>query len=340
MQKKFIVAGIVATVFVGAIWWANRPSPVPHIAVSPAPKQFSKSVSPPNPSPTQVSVSPAYEVPAGGDYQGLSDPRWEWWKQMRKIDPKFEWKMPIRFFGKAVDQNGKPVAGAHVLFQWTDMSASGTSEATTTTDADGRFSLNRKQGKRLGVFVSKDGYHAVNQGRGSFEYAAFFEPIYAQPKADDPVLFTLVEKHEPEPLVKIEKELKLPKVVSEASVRIDETTSLAVKLLSNEVRSGQPWEVKVSVEGGAVQTTTDEFAVEAPADGYQRSLTLTRKTPKPPSWNDLYEGGILYFKGPEKYGRIELRMMPGKEWLRATIYLNPSGSRNLEYDPAKQTSAR
>src|SRR2546423_13940480 len=40
-----------------------------------------------------------------------------------RIDSKWEWKIPIRFYGVAVDENGQPVASVDVHFQWTDLSA-------------------------------------------------------------------------------------------------------------------------------------------------------------------------------------------------------------------------
>ncbi|MEJ0089789.1 MAG: hypothetical protein WDM80_08610 [Limisphaerales bacterium] len=37
---------------------------------------------------------------------------WEWWDAMDKADPQFQWKMPIEFYGKVVDQFGEPVPEA------------------------------------------------------------------------------------------------------------------------------------------------------------------------------------------------------------------------------------
>ena len=45
--------------------------------------------------------------------------QWEWWDAMDKADPDFQWKMPIEFYGKVVDQFGEPVVGATVDFVWT-----------------------------------------------------------------------------------------------------------------------------------------------------------------------------------------------------------------------------
>jgi Carboxypeptidase regulatory-like domain len=257
-------------------------------------------------------------------------PQWTEWKRRRKADPQFEWKMPINFYGRVLDQNGQPVKGAKVRFQWTDTSAAGTTERFTETDALGTFSLQNARGKRLGVFVSKDGYHAVAHGRGSFEYAAFFEPIYIEPDTNNPVIFHLLEKRTAEQLVRTEQEVKLPAIGSVAKVKLDASTTVEIKLLANAIDPDQPWSIQITSTSGGLRATTDEFPVEAPTGGYQHSTTLDRKSPKPPNWSGLHEGGILYVKAANGYGRLELRMIAGKDWARVTTFLNPSGSRNLE----------
>jgi hypothetical protein len=50
----------------------------------------------------------------------------------------------------------------------------------------------------------------------------------------------------------------------------------------------------------------------------------------------VYEGGRFYLKTKDGYALIELRMVPGGQYFRLQSYLNPTGSRNLEYDPAKE----
>ncbi len=143
-----------------------------------------------------------YEVPMKTYHQDIGDQRWEWWKQMKKLDPKFEWKMPVNFYGKVVDQADQPVQGAKVRFQWTDMSPTGTSERFTQSDEQGTFLLLGGRGKNLGVYVSKDGYHSVRDGRGAFVYAAFFDPNFIEPDPNAPVVFHLIKKQQAQPLVK------------------------------------------------------------------------------------------------------------------------------------------
>ena len=79
-----------------------------------------------------------------------------WWAR-RERDKEADWKVPIRFYGRVVDQDRQPVSGATVHFQWTDLSKQGTSEADTVSDEGGNFSLTGARGKNLGVYVTKHG---------------------------------------------------------------------------------------------------------------------------------------------------------------------------------------
>ncbi|HEY4301731.1 MAG TPA: hypothetical protein VGM73_12720, partial [Candidatus Didemnitutus sp.] len=88
---------------------------------------------------------------AGGQGNGVADVRWKTVRDRQKIDPHWQGKMPIDFFGRVEDFDGAPVPRATVSFQWTALSATGTDHLTTTTDATGNFSLQGAVGKFLGV---------------------------------------------------------------------------------------------------------------------------------------------------------------------------------------------
>ena len=85
--------------------------------------------------------------------------------EMEKVDPNFEWKQPIDFYGKVLDEHEQPVANARVRFVWNDLSPTGTSEAETATDSSGLFSLRDKRGKGLSVYVSKEDYYSAGNAR-------------------------------------------------------------------------------------------------------------------------------------------------------------------------------
>ena len=167
-----------------------------------------------NPARPAKAVPPPVNVPAatpptkvatnrkqkpGGVYEPR-DPRWQWWNEQKKIDPKFEWKMPIAFYGLVVDESERPVPGAIVKLQWNDLSQAGTSYAEALTAAEGRFSLENVTGKMLEVRVSKEGYEALDYVK-AFEYAAFFEKHFYTPDPDAPIVFKLRKRMDAEPLI-------------------------------------------------------------------------------------------------------------------------------------------
>ena len=39
---------------------------------------------------------------------------WEWYDAMEKADESWQWKMPIEFYGKVIDQFSNPVVGAEL----------------------------------------------------------------------------------------------------------------------------------------------------------------------------------------------------------------------------------
>ncbi len=121
--------------------------------------------------------------------------------QKVKQDPNFDWKQPITFYGKVIDQNEQSVANADVHFVWTDLSQNGTSEVDSKSDVRGDFSLTDKTGKRLSVTVSKDGYYTPKtEASSSFEYANPSGGLFVRNMAN-PVFFHLYKKGRPEDLI-------------------------------------------------------------------------------------------------------------------------------------------
>jgi hypothetical protein len=276
------------------------------------------------------------QQPGGGFVP--EDPRWEWWKKMKKADREFEWRMPIRFYGKIVDwETGDPVEGARVKLTWTDLSERGSSEANLTTDAAGSFSLTGKTGKLLVVSVlGKEGYEVARASNPhSFEYAAFFESTYHRPDPDHPVVFRVRKKMEADSMMHHEGSIKID-VGRREKLNLDAKTQLEIEVLTNGQLSEKQWSARLTVTPGGIQVSTDEFPVTAPLDGYAPFLFVDMNTPKPPQWSGLYQGGQFFVQTSSGYGRIDLRTISGKTFMRYSIWINPSGSRKLELDPAKK----
>ncbi len=337
MNRRILILGSFAVILLLAVVWSwDRTIPPPYTPMAVA------TISTPAPtSPSTNQLGPGSYPWQGNTYAPLpasdrrpgydpSLPQWEEWRRRRSTDPKFEWKMPINFYGRVIDQNGQPVQGAKVRLQWTDMSAAGTTEKFTETDVQGMFSLTNEKGKRLSVFVAKDGYRAVKRGRASFEYAAFFEPNYIEPDPNNPVIFELIEKARGRTSDKDGTGNKTSTGWLCGQGAVEWSCFVRSAASRNQVKPDQPWAMQVAVKGGGLQCAVDEFPVETPTAGYQSSVTIDRKSPKPSGWSGLYQGGVLYVKTTQGYGRVEIRMLAGDNKARVTTYLNPSGSRNLE----------
>jgi hypothetical protein len=290
----------------------------------------------------------------------LNDPRWEPYNAKLKADPKFEWKSLIQFHGKVVDENGFPVAGAEISFVWTDLSSKGTSDAHCVSRSDGLFSLSGLQGKSLSVRIEKAGYHVSNNlNRFRFEYAAFWDPEYHQDAPDTPVIFHLVKKLDPEPVIywahrriivpAPEKTISLD-LLSKINTRQTISKDLEVKLFRDtnytQLRSQTPfnWNITVKGVGGSELAPTDqEFMMRAPDDGYLPELTLSMdKLSK--DWKN--HADLKFFVRNHSrgfYAAIQLRVDPeykisdprvaGAVFITAII--NPRDSPIVEFDKSK-----
>lgn len=352
MNRRTLILVSLVVLLVAALWWLTRPiaTPLPALSVT---------MARPTPAAIKTALPPlfqrlTYEVPKTGKYQGLNDSRWKWWHAMEKQDSSFEWKMPINFYGKVVDGNGLPIQNAKIRFQWTDTSTKGTSEKFTESNADGTFSLTRENGKALGVYVTKPGFHAGVKSFGSYEYAAFFEWDYHEPDKNSPVIFRLDKKIPAEPLLTYDTFYQLsyePGIyyynLQQGKLSRQQTVEDGLKftLTRSETPQGKPFDWTWTVEGvkAAVQLTTEEFPQSAPADAYVPSWKIEEKADA----EDFRRQGTvrLYVRtGNGRYAVVDLQLShPNKREIGPTLsvksYLNPSGSRNLEYDPSKTVKA-
>ncbi len=272
-------------------------------------------------------------------------PQWIEYDRRNKEDKFWEWKTPISFYGKIIDQFQNPVSGAKVQVSWNDTSAHGTSYKDLNSDGNGLFSITGIKGKILIVSqIEKEGYiPSVIYQRG-FEYSAFFDKNYHIPNPNNPVIFHMHKKVAAEPMIKLSNEITIP---SSGTVGINlqngrqgvTDVHLVIELLDNSDPTGKKWAARVSAPRGGIQPANDEFATIAPISGYQSELTINQDTTLPNGFQDpgLYKGGKFYLKTSVGYALIEFRMIPGNSDFQFSSYLNPNtNSRNLEYDPAKQ----
>jgi hypothetical protein len=273
---------------------------------------------------------------------------WDWWDTHIKSEPDFRWKMPIEFYGKVVDQFGEPVANAEVVLNWTTVIGPiPDPKITIHSSADGRFEIKDIQGKGITVFVYRKGYNLTDEWTKNFEYADFFHEDFHVPDPNNPAVFRLHKIVDAEPFYAYPLHAKMtsggpPLVINMETGKIesqgDLSFSLAIGTKTN--RYGPEFSVTLQGHKGAgIVFSDEEFLNKAPESGYQSLVTVTKRADNP-NYERLM---VLHFyakTGSGKYAAIgatvNLWNDPTKADFEAGIRLNPSGSRNLEYDQDKQ----
>lgn len=255
------------------------------------------------------------------------------------------WRAPIDFYGKVVDQAGDPVVGANVFFQWNNLN--GTESKTVSSDIDGLFSLVGEEGKFLAVKVKITGYYSYSDNPYGFHYAG--EDVNFVPDPNQPIVFRLQKKGQAEPLITAD----FPGFAKIVQFQHDGTPVKLDLLRGKEVASGGQlrlqfwrapiekttrvfnWRCHLSVVGGGFLETEEEFNFMAPEDGYEPSIEIEM-----PVSDEQWKGAVrrkYYFRLADgRYGRIEFYVLARNGVFTVKSAINPSGSRNLEYDKAVQ----
>ncbi|MFZ4766675.1 MAG: carboxypeptidase-like regulatory domain-containing protein, partial [Roseimicrobium sp.] len=285
-MKRISKSGILAFLLALAVavcWWLSRPKK--HVETKPDVTRFAATArSTPFTAVPEI-VQPFAKTPM----LGLADPRWRAYEAKRKLDPAAEWRTPIEFYGKVVDEKEQPVAGATVEISWNGTvekyGGDGVGKRKLTSDANGVFVLSGEEGKGITVLASKDGYYRRKSWNGgSFEYAGFWEPNYIEPDRDKPVLFRLVKRPVAEPTYHVgQRSIAKPPTWQ---IRIDllaqqAETSVAGDIELRIIRPPNPgyqhpldWQLKIEGQSGAeISLSEEEFMLRAPDEGYQKVVT-------------------------------------------------------------------
>jgi hypothetical protein len=262
--------------------------------------------------------------------------------ESNSIDPRIlaAWQAPIEFYGKVVDETTNPVAGVNIHFRWSEKpAADGMKSADTQSDSSGLFSLHGEKGRSLTVWFSKDGYYSTHKGEQTFLYA-LGQDIYS-PDPQNPTIFSLHRKGKAESLISLKQNYRIPR--DGTPVAIDLTTgkdttggtgNFVVQCWTDDQgkTSGQryDWHCLVTIPGGGLVLSDNEFAFQAPDTGYVPSAEI--KMPADlPDWKSDVDLKFFYQLPDGRYGRMTFSMIAGgHHFCMIDSVLNPSGSRNLE----------
>ena len=330
-------------------WWrVRRPEP---LAEKPVPAQSAPQAVPEEIAAAAVTNTPPTQKPS---------------PELRKTFETLNHN-EIVFYGRTVDQFGEPVPTADVegVVLVNTGSRGGQMRRQTTTDAQGYFQFGGFKGQDLGITITKDGYE-YRRRNSSFSYS-YFEADHKRhiPDPRNPVVFVLWKKQGAEPLIHYEKIWRFP--VNAGPVKIDllkaKIGQLPADITVNVSRSplsmrygerGFAWTVSISVEGGGlVRAGEADYYNQAPVGGYEPSLDYAQEAQSIRAaqegritwtWReDVADTFYLTSRNEKNYARIDLRIRPNSDrkegdneaLIAAKVWLNPNGSRNLEFDPAK-----
>lgn len=274
---------------------------------------------------------------------------------------------PIEFYGRAIDQFGEPVTGAVVTGSvlYNTGTKSGQTMISTTTDASGYFQFSGLEGQSLGVGISKSGYE-YRRFNSSFWYS-YFEADHKrhQPDQENPIIFLLWKKQGAESLVHYDKAWRFP--VNAGPVRIDLVTGqlggqdadlvVTISRTPLQMRYGQrgfAWKATIEVLGGGlIQAGQRDYYNLAPESGYIQHFEVTQEAQSVRdaqaekikwTWRESFSDDFfISSRDGQNFTRIKLRIRPNSDrkegdneaLIAAEVWLNPNGSRNLEFDPAK-----
>jgi hypothetical protein len=258
---------------------------------------------------------------------------------------------PIEFYGKVQDHRGNPVSHAAVKYSALDKFMQPGTKYEGVSDGNGLFSLTGVNGAGLLVHVSKDGYDRIkDQSSQSFGYGMPSDNNRkAPPTKDRPALFVLRTKAEAEPMLfSSSRQIKVPNdrsvlalnLETGATVPFENGDLLIERYTDDQEKDAEKrfdWWVRLRVPNGGLIERDPQFSFIAPEEGYQEVLELNMPKSLGDKWENSHEGDYFLKLGNGRFARISLKIRPTfNNFLLLESYINPSGSRNLEYDPAKR----
>jgi hypothetical protein len=267
--------------------------------------------------------------------------------ETNNISPQLlaNWQGSIEFYGKVVDENSNSVADASVHFQWSEKPAKdGMRIADAQSDVQGLFSLQGARGLVLTVSVSKVGYYSSHKDNDSYTYGSLGGATFS-PDAQNPVIFHLRKRSKGVSLI----ETKFPPGMRIVQLHHDGTPVLLDLLSGSQVAAGSgqlelqflrdlsentakpfAWKLQLSAPtGGGLIPTDEEFAFQAPQNGYQSSIVIDMPATNQ-DWSDNFSAEYYIQLPNGDFGRFDLNLLAHNGAFTVTSAINPTGSPNLE----------
>jgi hypothetical protein len=206
------------------------------------------------------------------------------------------------------------------------------------------------QGRTFDYHLEKTGYDSMPEG-DAFDYTKLIsEENRHHPDPKTPIVLKMWKLQGVEPLVYKQESFDLPAVG--LPVRIDLVTGkvvpdggdLIIAIKHGQQTTGSSiikydWSAEVRpVDGGLIVTKQRVTNMHlAPEDGYVQSCLVEMPATRP-DWSRTYTENLYLKSRGGRYARLSLdihSIPTGTSYVAIKSWLNPSGSRNLEYTPSK-----
>ena len=232
-----------------------------------------------------------------------------------------EWQKPIEFYGKVIDENSNAIEGASVQFQWSGRADKDGGIATTQSDGVGLFSLQGKRG-RSWMFLSVKRDIMLHE-RTKLVFYILWDQIIYSPDPQNPVIFHLHKNGNGESLIHIagiglhtmrDFLLAADGKPTEVSLRDGRLApcqgDLEVAFYAGPPLDNFPsrisWQCQVTIPGGGLIQTDEEFPFLAPENGYQASdgwsITAT-------NWTEEVDKQYYVKLRDGNFGRVKFRVI-------------------------------
>lgn len=269
----------------------------------------------------------------------------------------------IRFYGKVVDQDDRPLAGVRVRAGVREWKVKNLFEPigvshyqTKITGLDGLFAFDSLRGDALDIEqIQKEGYILSRHAKKGFIYGPLRHHFVPNPL--EPVIYRMWRTNGAVPLYRIDISGSMPRDGTPVPLDLVRNRRATQPGLDTDVRltlqhdapPGQrgftphyPWRCAIEVPDGGVLETQDEFLYLAPVAGFQPKW-VTEFSKGDPDWKAQKEVEFyLQNRGGQQHGSLKVTFklgLDGTGYFSISGWLNPTG-RVLELDSTALPLAR
>jgi len=256
--------------------------------------------------------------------------------------------IPITFYGRVIDQDGRPLAGAKIslVVVISHFAENGTEQKPVTLEADpnGDFTVTGFTAHAIDeISVQKHGYELSQKAKRGYRFGSI--PDDYKPDPANPVVFKMWKHQHPEPLVVGSKfygiipdgrSYTIDFLQQKKTDGINPSGDIIIRINRPAIippRTRFNWSFSIEAIDGGIIHTEDDFLYRAPESGYQTKYDFKMEATN--SYRYSNQQFYLKSRGGQAYGRFVVEVIPDYKdggAFNVQYFINPAGSRNLEYD--------